>query len=379
MQNKFVKVLLSLTIAASMAAGAPMAALASDAAAEETTAAETAAEETTEAGETSEEETGADFEITVTDGTVSVKNETTRKIASAVMGTTADVKAAEDAEGTADEEGTAEAEDGEGTAEADGTADSTDADSTATDSTDTESTTEAAAADTEATADEAEAAETADAEAAEPALILTEEDGTQHAFVNAAPEDWTDPVLTESYGFLYITYTDKDGKEQEAVETADEQEFDEPVTMYATTDVHVRKEANKDSESVKVASLGEEYTVTGAAPGWYKVESGDISGYVFHNYLTDDKEAVDALVKAKEEADAAAAAQAAADQQAAAAAAAQAAAEQQAAAAAAQQQQAATSQAVTEVSRQKYDDCDGSGHGYYEITWSDGSVTYENY
>ena len=33
----------------------------------------------------------------------------------------------------------------------------------------------------------------------------------------------------------------------------------------------------------------------------------------------------------------------------------------------------------TEVGRQAYDDCDGSGHGYYEITYSDGSVGYEEY
>lgn len=32
-----------------------------------------------------------------------------------------------------------------------------------------------------------------------------------------------------------------------------------------------------------------------------------------------------------------------------------------------------------EVGRQQYDDCDGSGHGYYEITYSDGSVGYEEY
>ena len=32
-----------------------------------------------------------------------------------------------------------------------------------------------------------------------------------------------------------------------------------------------------------------------------------------------------------------------------------------------------------EVSRVKYDDCDGSGHGYYEITYSDGSVKIKEY
>lgn len=32
-----------------------------------------------------------------------------------------------------------------------------------------------------------------------------------------------------------------------------------------------------------------------------------------------------------------------------------------------------------EVSRQNYPDCDGSGHGYYEILYSDGSTEYEEY
>ncbi len=38
-----------------------------------------------------------------------------------------------------------------------------------------------------------------------------------------------------------------------------------------------------------------------------------------------------------------------------------------------------TSGGKTEVSRQKVDDCDGSGHGYYIITYSDGSTAYEEY
>lgn len=32
-----------------------------------------------------------------------------------------------------------------------------------------------------------------------------------------------------------------------------------------------------------------------------------------------------------------------------------------------------------EVSRQAYDDCDGSGHGYFEITYSDGTVEIQEY
>lgn len=31
------------------------------------------------------------------------------------------------------------------------------------------------------------------------------------------------------------------------------------------------------------------------------------------------------------------------------------------------------------ISKQKVEDCDGSGHGYYIITWSDGTVDYEDY
>lgn len=52
----------------------------------------------------------------------------------------------------------------------------------------------------------------------------------------------------------------------------------------------------------------------------------------------------------------------------------------QAAEAAQQSQQSQPSGGgVYEVSRQAFDDCDGSGHGYYEITYSDGSVKTEEY
>lgn len=220
-----------------------------------------------------------------------------------------------------------------------------------------------AAADDSKEADNSE--ETADAsKEAKMNLVLTEEDGTEHTFQDVTVDKWKDAVLVNSYEFLYINYKDESGKDQEAAETADERTFDEPITMYVSANVHVRKEADKESESLKVAALGDEFKVVAAVPGWFKVENGDDTGYVFHSYLTEDKAAVDALVKAKQEADAAAAQAAAAAAQAA---------QQQAAAAAAQPAQ------KTEVSRQAYDDCDGSGHGYYEITWSDGSVTYENY
>ena len=33
----------------------------------------------------------------------------------------------------------------------------------------------------------------------------------------------------------------------------------------------------------------------------------------------------------------------------------------------------------TVVSKENFPDCDGSGHGYYEIHYSDGSVEYQQY
>lgn len=205
-------------------------------------------------------------------------------------------------------------------------------------------------------------------------LVITEDNGDTHTFENVEAEKWTDPVIYDQYGFLYIKYKDANGKEQEAAETADEKKFDTPLTMYVSTNVHVRKEASTEAESIKVSQLGDEWKVTAVVPGWFKVENeaGDVSGYAFHAYLTEDKAAVDALVQAKKEAEEAAA-------RAAAEAAAQAAADQAAWEAQQQAQAQQKPQAVYEVSRQAYDDCDGSGHGYFEITMSDGSVRYEEY
>ena len=224
----------------------------------------------------------------------------------------------------------------------------------------------------------AAAEETADADSKEATeateekinnLVLTMEDGTEHIFEDVKTEDWNEPSLYEEYGMFYISYKDVAGKDQEASEKADEKAFDEEKTVYATTKVNVREEPSTDAKAVKVVVLGAEFKATAVCPGWIKVKGETVEGYVSHLYVTEDKEKVDQLVaeqKAAEEV----AAKAAAEAQAAAAAQAQAAAEAQAAAAA---------QPVTEVSRQAYDDCDGSGHGYYEITYSDGSVGYEEY
>ena len=213
--------------------------------------------------------------------------------------------------------------------------------------------------------EETETAETeteAESEGIVTGLTLTGEDGEVHVFADADVTAMTDPVLVKANGFLYIEYKNAEGKDKEAAETADEVEFDKEVTMYVVNDVYVRAEANGDSEALAVASLGQEVTVTGAAPKWYKVVMGETTGYIARSFLSKDKESADAAVKAEEAAQAQAAAEA-----------------QAAASQASSGQSAAAPQGKYEVSRQAYDDCDGSGHGYYEITYSDGSTAREEY
>ena len=131
-------------------------------------------------------------------------------------------------------------------------------------------------------------------------LTLTGEDGEVHVFADADVTAMTDPVLVKDNGFLYIEYKNAEGKDKEAAETADEVEFDKEVTMYVVNDVYVRAEANGDSEALAVASLGQEVTVTGAAPMWYKVVMGETTGYIARSFLSKDKESADAAVKAEE-------------------------------------------------------------------------------
>lgn len=125
-------------------------------------------------------------------------------------------------------------------------------------------------------------------------------------------------------------------------------------TMYVSGDVYMREAADKDAKAVTVLATGKEITVLGEEGDWYQVKVDDKEGYVVKKYITDSKEEAEAAAKAKQDAEDAAAAQQAAE------AAAQQAAEQ--AAQQASQSADSTAGGKTEVSRQAYDDCDGSGH-----------------
>lgn len=144
-------------------------------------------------------------------------------------------------------------------------------------------------------------------------------------------------------------------------ETETEEAKAEPKTMYVVSDVYIRQEPDASSEAVAVAYLGDEVTAEDVDEKWCKVTLGDKEGYVVKEYLTESKDEADQAVKSEEAAKAAAEAQAAA------------------AAQAAQQSQSSGGGGKYEVSRQAYPDCDGSGHGYYEITYSDGSVETVEY
>ena len=132
-------------------------------------------------------------------------------------------------------------------------------------------------------------------------------------------------------------------------------------TMYVSGDVYMREAADKDAKAVTVLATGKEITVLGEEGDWYQVKVDDKEGYVVKKYITDSKEEAEAAAKAKQDAEDAAAAQQAAE------AAAQQAAEQ--AAQQASQSAGSTAGGKTEV----------SGHGYYEITYSDGSTAIEEY
>ena len=166
------------------------------------------------------------------------------------------------------------------------------------------------------------------------------------------------------------TQTETQTQSETQTETAAETEAKEK-TMYVSGDVYMREAADKDAKAVTVLATGKEITVLGEEGDWYQVKVDDKEGYVVKKYITDSKEEAEAAAKAKQDAEDAAAAQQAAE------AAAQQAAEQ--AAQQASQSAGSTAGGKTEVSRQAYDDCDGSGHGYYEITYSDGSTAIEEY
>lgn len=213
---------------------------------------------------------------------------------------------------------------------------------------------------------------------------------------------------------------------EEETEIETEAVYEEAQTMYMLDDAYVREAPDTGSEALAVAHRGESITVIGEIGAWYHVriggedeaaaeeetgaaaedtgaegkaaagdaaeaegtesvtaaeteasdeesvaaeaepeaaaESGDVTeGYVAKKCISSDPAEAEAAVEAQEYAVKLAEEEAA-----------------RAAQAAAQAAQSAP-KGRYEVSRQRYDDCDGSGHGYYEIQYSDGTTSISEY
>lgn len=161
--------------------------------------------------------------------------------------------------------------------------------------------------------------------------------------------------------------TETDADAGEAVAAPEEKEKEKKVVMYTTVNLILRKKGNMDAEKIEILPVNTKVTVLKKGKEWYKVKAGGKKGFVFAEYLT----------KSRKEAQAAEAAAAEAEAQAAAEAAAQAAAQNNYSAP--QDNTGSSGGGKTEVSREDYPDCDGSGHGYSEIHYSDGSTEIVEY
>ena len=183
-------------------------------------------------------------------------------------------------------------------------------------------------------------------------VTLASRDGVTYEFLKVNCADMQEPQLVVEGAFAYIKYTGiASGKERSIGQTG-ELLYEEPAELFAVDQVYIRAAADSDSEAVGVISRGDAIEVLGETASHYKVRKGDIEGYSVRSCISQDEQDAIAAVQAEE------AARAEIQRQAEAAAAAR----------------AAASSAKTEVKRQKFDDCDGSGHGYYLITYSDGST-----
>ena len=183
-------------------------------------------------------------------------------------------------------------------------------------------------------------------------VTLASREGVTYEFLKVNCADMQEPQLVVEGAFAYIKYTGiASGKERSIGQTG-ELLYEEPAELFAVDQVYIRAAADSDSEAVGVISRGDAIEVLGETASHYKVRKGDIEGYSVRSCISQDEQDAIAAVQAEE------AARAEIQRQAEAAAAAR----------------AAASSAKTEVKRQKFDDCDGSGHGYYLITYSDGST-----
>ena len=190
-------------------------------------------------------------------------------------------------------------------------------------------------------------------------VTLAGKDGTLYEFENVNYEDITEAELVKAGAFLKILYTGKASGEKRSAGQKGELIYDEPTELFAIDDVYMRSEPDNEAEILDVISRGDKLEVLGETATHFKVNKDGVEGYASRVCISEDEQEAIAAVQAE------------------------AAARQASAPAAPADNGGYTGDTgyvgVYEVSRQRFDDCDGSGHGYFAITYSDGSVAYEEY
>lgn len=203
-------------------------------------------------------------------------------------------------------------------------------------------------------------------------VTMKSSDGLTYEFKNVRYVEVVRPELVVQGSFAYIRYTSIVSGEEKNVGQTGELTYDEPAELFAVDDVYIREEPDSDSEILGVISRGDSIEVLGETAEYFNVKKDDVVGYSVRRCVSEDEQEAIAAVKAEEAArEAIRIAQEEAARQAAA--------QQAAAARSSRGSSSKGGSSVHETGRQKFDDCDGSGHGYYEITYSDGSVKYEEY
>lgn len=216
-----------------------------------------------------------------------------------------------------------------------------------------EETTAAAAEATAAAAETTAAAEETTAAAAETTAVVETTAAAEGEEVTTAAADAEETTAAE-------------GAETAAAESAAESkpsltEGKTAVKKYTTGNLIIRSTASKDGERLAIVPIGVEIDVYEEGNEYVLIKYEDQEGYVYESYLTTDQEEA---IQASKEYDAEQAAKAAAEKN---------------SSSKKSSKKKKKSGGKKEVSRQKYDDCDGSGHGYYEITYSDGSKKIKKY
>lgn len=192
-------------------------------------------------------------------------------------------------------------------------------------------------------------------------VVMAAGDGQQYEFPDVPYEKMKDPELVTEGAFAYIKYISLASGKERSIGQTGELTYTEPAELFAVDDVYIRSEPDDEAEILGVISRGDAIEVLGETSTHYVVKKDDVTGYTVRSCISEDEQEAIAAVKAEE------------------AAREQLRLEAEAAAAAAAAQQSSGGSGVKEVRRQKFDDCDGSGHGYYEITYSDGSTKYQDY